>query len=482
MTRNLVIFGVLLVLALTLVLVAPHLKPSGVGATPTPTDDSSQLKVSTHTADQITQVTVQNSKQTYTLLKQSDKYVVKGQESVALDQGNAGTIFSNLAGMTAVRVIQTPSADLSQYGLNPVQATVTAQYTDGTSEIFLLGNTMPSGTNYYLMKQGDPKLYIVSNDIGDPYLKASDSLLTKEAFTLKQADVDYVKLAKNGTTQFELSTTNPDSSVGVSPWIIQQPAWLRTANDDQVSTLLTAILGVTMNDVVEGNPKDLSVYGLDKPVYDITVGSKGQTNELLIGSDEKDASLAYAKFADSNTVYSLDKTNISFTSTAAYALLGQKPAILLVNITSALGIEFEGLGQHAKLDIAQVESKDENGAVKKDSNGNPVYDQVFSTAGKTVEDKTGRGLYSTCIGLQTYSMVDPGWTAAPDAVPVASLTYTRDKDPKEIRLDFLDYPNPDFYVLRMNGQAVFLVERSKVQAIADDFGKLANGTLTPPPS
>ena len=63
---------------------------------------------------------------------------------------------------------------------------------------------------------------------------------------------------------------------------------------------------------MEGDAKDLSKYGLDKPVYDIKVGGKDSngkevTNELLIGAD-KDSSNAYAKFADSGTVYLVDES------------------------------------------------------------------------------------------------------------------------------------------------------------------------------
>lgn len=474
MKRNLIIFSAVLVLVVAAVILLPNLKPATPAPSPTSTQqDTSMLKLSDYKAEDVTEVTVANAKQTYTLYMQGDKYVIKGMEGIALDQGLVKSVLSNAASITGQTAIEQNPKDLSIYGLDKPQATVTAKYKDGKTNVFLLGNETSSGQSDYFMVQGGSWVVTVSPYVGSAFLNLKEWMMVKGTLPLTQDDVETVKMLKKGDVVMEITTLAPESKVSISPWTIIQP-WKRSVDSQAFDAFLQAILKVQPGEVVDGDATDLAKYGLDKPEYDLILSGKGKSEELLIGKD-RDETYTYVKIAGSNMVYVVDKSSLDFTSTSAYKLMDKM--IILVNITNALGIEFNGLGQHGKMVIDQKPSVDDKGVAKKDGNGNPMYDQTFSINGNPIEDKVARYFYQTCIGLSTHSMVKEGWQPSGD--PVATLTYTRTTEPSTITIDFMNY-DKDFYAVRMNGGTYFLIKQSSVKKVANDLGQLIAGTLTVP--
>jgi hypothetical protein len=482
--RNLIILlAVAAALVVAIVVVLPAVKPKEAEPSPAaPTMDPAKLKICDYASDKVTEVTIENEKTKFKLVRSDDKFVVEGQEGLELDKTAASTIISAVANLTAEDLIAENPADLDQYGLKKPQAKATAKYADGTTSVYLLGDELVTGSTYYFMKEGDPRVFSVWQNIGSAYLGTVDSLLVKGKFTLEQADIDYVKTVKNGAVVVEMTSKGAYSSVGIAPWTIEQP-FQRFVSSSQLSTYLQSILSVTMGDIVEGDANDLVQYGLDKPIYDITISGKDAasgdeiTNELLIGAD-KDENYAYAKFADRSTVYLVSKSALSFADTGAAKLMDK--TIILVNITSVLKVDFDGLDTHGTMIVTQTPSKDDKGEIRKDSNGKTLYDQTFSIDDKSIEDGIARYFYQECIGLATHSMVANGWQPTGEA-PVATLTYTRNADPREIKIEFLPY-DKDFYAVRMNGQTAFLIEQGKVKALADKVAQLKAGTLVKPAS
>ena len=81
---------------------------------------------------------------------------------VELKQINVDNIAYTFASLSAERVIEeeTPE-DLSIYGLDNPQAVGKATLKDGSEKILYLGNETPKGNTYYLMVEGDPRVYEV---------------------------------------------------------------------------------------------------------------------------------------------------------------------------------------------------------------------------------------------------------------------------------------------------------------------------------
>ncbi len=60
--------------------------------------------------------------------------------------------------------------NLATYGLQPPQFTVRITYANNTTVSLLFGNKTPDGKAYYMVKEGDPKVYLVSTELADAVL------------------------------------------------------------------------------------------------------------------------------------------------------------------------------------------------------------------------------------------------------------------------------------------------------------------------
>lgn len=487
MTRNLIILGVLVVLAVGGFFILPNLgKPASTASTePTASQPAEDVTLSNYTTDDVVQVDVQNNAGVpYTLLKQGKNYVLKGQETLALDQTAALSRFGAVGSVVGERLIEANATDLSAYGLDNPAATITATYADGKTQTFLVGNRTPTGDTFYFMKKGDPRVVTVWMNVGTDFTSIADTLLQKKTIDISSDDITHVTILKGGKEYLELAYT-PEEKVSISTWRMIKP-WSRYVDlssspgenqEAYFTTFLKNAVNISLGDIVAANPTDVAQYGLDNPTTVIrVVGKDNKSFELQVGKDITDTAV-YARFADSPIVYKVDKSTLTFVDTAPFRLVDK--TIQLVNITSTLGLEVKGLGADTMLKIEQVPTLDDQGVQKKDGNGNPMFDQKFTVDGTAVDDKVARYYYQLAIGLQSFSTVKEGWQPAGD--PVLTLTYTRNSDPTTVALAFYDY-DTNFYAVQSDGQTVFTIKKEKIAGLADAAQKLKAGTLTVPES
>ncbi len=78
----------------------------------------------------------------------------------------ATVLLSNLQ----AQELANPSPNLADYGLNPPQFIVKITQANNDTTTLLFGNKTPDGRAYYMMKEGDPKVYLVATQVGDPIL------------------------------------------------------------------------------------------------------------------------------------------------------------------------------------------------------------------------------------------------------------------------------------------------------------------------
>jgi len=84
-------------------------------------------------------------------------------------------------------------------------------------------------------------------------------------------------------------------------WVISSPSDLK-ADSSKLSTLVLNSVEITVEKVIEENAKDLTLYGLDKPVQ-LTLKLKDNTEKtILIGNLTPTKAGYYAKMKDSNKV------------------------------------------------------------------------------------------------------------------------------------------------------------------------------------
>jgi hypothetical protein len=128
---------------------------------------------------------------------------------------------------------------------------------------------------------------------------------------VKPADVTGIKISKTGAEDLTLSKND------AGKWQITSPRPL-PADQDSVSSLLSALSPLDSDRVVEDKAADLSRYGLAKPSVQVSLTENNKKSEdLLIGDDTPTGSGAYAAVKGDRRVFivasyhksSLDKTS-----------------------------------------------------------------------------------------------------------------------------------------------------------------------------
>jgi len=124
---------------------------------------------------------------------------------------------------------------------------------------------------------------------------------------IKPADVMAIKIAKKDGQELALSKN------ASGKWQITSPKAL-AADQDAVSSLLSALSPLNSDRLLEEKAADLNAYGLSRPTAEISVTEKNNKSEdLLLGDDTPTSSGAYATVKGDPRVFiiaSYNKTSL----------------------------------------------------------------------------------------------------------------------------------------------------------------------------
>lgn len=113
-------------------------------------------------ADDLTALEIKDGDKSVFLAKDAaGAWYVGGLGSALADQGQLGSILSDLTNLQASRVITDLSAGLATYGLETPLMAVNMQLTGDKTESLLVGDKAPQGANYYAQRKGVQAIYLV---------------------------------------------------------------------------------------------------------------------------------------------------------------------------------------------------------------------------------------------------------------------------------------------------------------------------------
>lgn len=231
---------------------------------------------------------------------------------------------SVMSALTSVRTISFDAANenLEMYGLdNPVKLTCTLS--DATEHTVYVGNLTPTGENYYVMREGENYIYLISAEDGY-YLDCSRNVL-KDPYIIKYgtiySDVTYLKFERDGELIFEaeygdkwqsypnqnyLSTSIADRWTAIAPidWAVDY---------SNVSTIVDNIIRVMVYEFIEEDCQNLEQYGLDDPKYRFSLKTDdGESITLLFGDKNIDGTYIYAMYEGTNEVVLFSTGDVAF--------------------------------------------------------------------------------------------------------------------------------------------------------------------------
>lgn len=219
-----------------------------------------------------------------TFIKDDTEWELEGDDTFPVDSSSLLSCLSGISPLKAQRTL-TGISDLSEYGLDDPQNTITLENSEGDKTIITIGDANANTSDDYLMLNGDAStVYTVENtsfsslsqDLYDYALSDGLPLLQTDTITgirVSDSDNDYELSRIGGTWMAE-------DSLGQT----------ETADEDQVTTLLAQLTALSYVDYLEHNCTDLSPYGLDDPAALLTISWEGDADS----SEESSGSITFS--------------------------------------------------------------------------------------------------------------------------------------------------------------------------------------------
>lgn len=246
------------------------------------TDDSDDsLVISSVDSDQITAISYEKDGKSLSFMKEDGTWYDAEDKKFPVNQDSLTTMTNTLGAVTAIRKLEKPE-ELSEYGLDSPVLTVRYTASDGKEAEFTVGDTNDAAGGAYLKISGDDAVYLVSSDFADSFNSDIYQLADMESFpTIASDSITDINVNSNGHT---LEIKN-DSEGGQT--VLENGKEQKNCSSSSVSQFISAVTGITFKSHIEYNCKDLSKYGLDQPIADVTVN---YTTTETVSSEDSDES------------------------------------------------------------------------------------------------------------------------------------------------------------------------------------------------
>ena len=504
--------------------------PNAAEVTPAPT--SSMVALLEKERDQVksVDVTVRDG-EAFTLLYDgvNDRYSIAGKENFEVNSDEASALITYACQLNAAQLVQENVTDMEQFGLKNPAASFTANYTDGTSKTYFLGDKTPSTSAYYLCEKGGSTVYLVYSAVYNAYNRNVNSLHTLPAISIDSAAISGLVVERKGKDTVELTLNGENTDpLSISTLRLEQP-FLYDANSDRANEVLTAAAALNVSGYA-GRVDDGKDYGLTEPTARIAITTTTEvqvpaetpaptvepaaeataepaaevtaepaaevtaepaaeataepepemitkqvveTRTFTIGSRAEDGKV-YCTVDESGAVYLMDESLLSFLDKAKAPYLVDQ-FINLVSIFKVDGIVIEDAnGGKYEMGITREPVLNESGEQELDNNGNPKTNDTYTFNGTATTDSLFKKMYQEIIGTLADKLLEE---TPPVGDTVLRITYKLNIAPGELVIEYQSYDD-DYYVARRGDTARFLIKKSKVDSVLESCKAYAEGTYT----
>jgi hypothetical protein len=213
----------------------------------------------------------------------SGAWQITAPKPLAADKDAVSSVLSLLSPLNSDRLIEEKASDLSRYGLTEPALEVDITLKDNKTQKLLVGDQTPSGSAYYAVLAGDPRLYTIATYNKSGLEKTADDLRDKR---LLAADFDKV-------SQIELIGQKPDKKLDITfarekdAWQILRPRPYR-AETYQVENLIRSLKDAKMESGADEEAVNAAVFKSSAPFATAKITGASGTQELEIRKAKND--------------------------------------------------------------------------------------------------------------------------------------------------------------------------------------------------
>jgi len=215
------------------------------------------------------------------LAKNNGKWQITAPQPLSAEQAAVAGMLATLSSLSAERLVEERSGNLSQYGLAAPAFEAVVTEKDNKAHKLLLGDNTPTGNAVYAQLAGDPRVFTIASSVKNSINKTANDLRDKRLLTVDPEKISRITLtAKKQDIEFG---RNKDE------WQIVKPKPLR-ADGSQVEQLVRTLTDARMelSGTDSDEKKTAAAFSSASPVATAQVTTESGTQELQIRKSKDD--------------------------------------------------------------------------------------------------------------------------------------------------------------------------------------------------
>ncbi|MBO5105082.1 MAG: DUF4340 domain-containing protein, partial [Ruminococcus sp.] len=285
------------------------------------------------------------------------------------------------------------------------------------------------------------KVYTVDSVHGS-VLKASRLMIkSKELIPYKNNEIKQITVKKDGKTVYDL-TFDTESSTWSLPKEYSNLPFDQTA----VTSMLTTVTRLEAQQLLEENLDDLSKYGFDKPVAEVTVKGIDGTEQNILVSDKTDENktYSYALIEDTNQVQMYYFSDLDFVDNKPIDFLPDSTTVATMYDVTGFDLTFGDINDSFTMDIA-------NNILKVNGKEADIKNSENSTAFQN---------FYNALSILIFTETDVD--ASPDNSELLLSAVFHVNDGTDIKIDLVDAGNDKCYVFKDDVYTGGLIDMSRI--------------------
>lgn len=265
-------------------------------------EEAGSFALSERSAEELTGMCWVSGGEEYHFIKDDGGWSNADDAAFPTDQQAVQDIADRLTGLSADRRLSDVET-LADYGFGEDSYSITAEWSDGESSVYVMGDETPFGDGWYTRIDGeDGVVYTCAGSLEDMFAESALELAEEE-------EIGSAESAVQISVGDELLLVRQEESTSIDPNQHWYSAEGEPMDEDEVENLLSEIQGLNWSALIAVNASEdeLAEYGLDEASATTVsaVDGDGAGIELLVGTSSGDGEY-YARLPGSAMVYTLD--------------------------------------------------------------------------------------------------------------------------------------------------------------------------------
>ncbi|MFD0678423.1 MULTISPECIES: DUF4340 domain-containing protein [unclassified Paenibacillus] len=374
------------------------------------------------------------------------------------------------ATLTKFTLLDEHATNLKQFGLDQANAEVIVTLNNGRDHTIKIGNPTPDLANYYVAINDEKAIYLMNSGNAKRLLVSSNELFDNQIPEINLKNLKSIEILKAGKLFLDLKAKQniesaPASLPGahllpINHLVMKYPVPDRDVYLEDFAKKTFGLPDGTSNinnnkikvlSLVDEKPLDMGHYGLSVPALELKIQDDKNGYHLMLGDTSGD--IIYAKFADKNYIFSINRESIrSILTFEPIQFIDRFLALINIVDCDQISIEASSSKFNVKINHKELPLASGQSTQREEQSGTFNF--------KVVEVDQLRKFYEMIIGLSFDVVIEP---VEKPGNPFITIKYTTKKGEKNVT--FYTYDD-NFYLVKVgDGPAQYLINEQAVDEV-----------------